>query len=69
VALNLAEQCWRPENEKSTGAVDWCPPSWRTHRRRLDGYRESRCCDGGVQILGARPCDGSHRRSYRFSPW
>jgi hypothetical protein len=68
VARNLAEQCWRPEIEKNLGSVDWCPQSWQTHRRWLDGYKESRCRDGGVQIRGARPCNSSHRCSYRFPP-
>jgi hypothetical protein len=59
VALNLAEQCWRPEIEKNSSAVDSCLPSWRLHRRRLDGYRESR---------GTRPEDGCRRRAYLPKP-
>jgi hypothetical protein len=68
VALNLAEQCWRPEIEKNSGAVDSCLPSWWLHRRRLDGYRESRRCDGGVQVHGTRPEDGCRRWAYLPKP-
>jgi hypothetical protein len=54
VARNLAEQCWRPEIEKNLGAVDSCLPSWRLHRRRFDGYRESRWCGVKVEPRGGR---------------
>jgi hypothetical protein len=45
-----------------------CLPSWRLHRRRLDGYRESRRRDGGTRARGARPEDGCRRWAYLLKP-
>jgi hypothetical protein len=58
VALNLVGQSWRPETGKDHGAVSSCPQSWRAHRRRFDGCKESRRRDSGVRICGTRARGG-----------
>jgi hypothetical protein len=48
--------------------VNSCLPSWRPHRRRLDGHRESRRRGEKVEARGTRPGDGCRRRAYLPKP-
>jgi hypothetical protein len=43
--------------------------SWQSLRRATESYNWSRRCDGGVQIVGARPWDGGHQWAHPIPPW
>jgi hypothetical protein len=61
VATNFGEDARRPELKKKAGAMNSCPATWQTSRRRWDSHKVSRQCCKTARPRGARPGSGGRR--------